>query len=138
MSGPGDRDVLETTCERLLRDAGGRKVILCNVEGAVLAHAGEPGILDELATEAVAQLLGGVLSGGETDALALTGDVVARFGGGLSACAAPLESRAALVVLFDASTSLERVRVKMRRVRPLLVSNLPDLKSRTSSTPSAS
>jgi hypothetical protein len=136
------RDDLHAACERLLRDAGGKKVFVCAADGAVLAHAGDAGALAESVAEAVAQLVGGVLSGSATDALTLTGDVVAAIEGGgdgaLSACATPLESRAALLVLFDGGTTLERVRVKIRRVRPLLVSNLPDEKAPSENNPSAS
>jgi hypothetical protein len=41
---------LAEICQQLVRDSGGRKVLLCSAEGEVLAHAGvegSSGTLDE-------------------------------------------------------------------------------------------
>jgi hypothetical protein len=110
-------------CEQLRRDAGGRKVMVCSADGEVLVHAGEAGALDEDTGDAVASVVADVIAaaaGGQP-----TDDVAATLPRGLAVCAAPLGARAALVVLFDAAGSLERVRVKMRRARELLVKMLP-------------
>ncbi len=46
--------------------------------------------------------------------------------GGLSACATAVGDKAALVVVFDGrTTTLERVRLKIRRARELLGKSLP-------------
>lgn len=114
-------------CEKLQRDAGGRKVMLCGPEGEVLAHAGAEGVIDDGAAEALAQVVADVLSDAAADNGRKTSIeervvVVAR---GLSACAAPVGGRAVLIVLFDGSTTLERVRLKMRRARESVLKILP-------------
>jgi predicted regulator of Ras-like GTPase activity (Roadblock/LC7/MglB family) len=106
-------------CEKLRRDAGGRKVMVCGADGEVLAHAGPGGALDEPTAEQIASLVADVLHAAASRAA--TEDLTATLGGGLGACATAVGTRAALVVLFDASTSLERVRTKMKRARDLLL-----------------
>jgi hypothetical protein len=123
---------LPDVCEKLSRDAGARKVMLCANDGEVLAHAGATGSLDDAVAEALAQLvadvvqqaalvgpLGPVIPGGSDD-------IVITLRGTLQACAAPAGPRAALVVVFDGSTSLERVRQKMRRARTVLEKTLAE------------
>jgi hypothetical protein len=134
---------LPEVCDKLCRDAGARKVMLCASDGEVLAHAGVTGAFDEAATDAIAQLVADVMmksaapdsrapsgdpSGqmGLTGPLANTDDVVITIRGTLQACASPAGPRAALVVLFDGSTSLERIRQKMRRARTVLEKSLSE------------
>src|SRR5262249_52460834 len=116
---------LPEACDKLQRDAGARKVMLCAIDGEVLAHAGPGGGLDETAGEAIAQLVADVISqAGALGQIPGADDVVVTLRGTLQACAAPVGVRAALVVLFDGSTSLDRVRQKMRRARSVLEKTL--------------
>jgi predicted regulator of Ras-like GTPase activity (Roadblock/LC7/MglB family) len=110
-------------CDQLRRDAGGRKVMICGSDGEVTVHAGDAGAFDEETGEAVASVVADVLvgaSGGQPSE-----DVVAVLPRALSVCAAPLGTRAVLVVLYDAASSIDRVRVKMRRAREQLLKVLP-------------
>ena len=126
-------DMMEI-CQQLVRDAAGRKVLLCSVEGEVLAHAsgeGTTGLLDDATGEAVAQLIADVVEGAaQGGRVPATKDLVASLPGGLpnglSACATAIGNRAALVVVFDGrATTLERVRLKVRRARDVLSKSLP-------------
>jgi len=61
-NGPGsvatDWTELHEVCQKLLRDSGGKKVLLCRADdGEVLSHAGAPGFLDDNASEALAGLV---------------------------------------------------------------------------------
>src|SRR5262245_36016806 len=106
-------------CEKLQRDAGARKVMVCSVDGEVLAHAGgRLGTTDAGVGDQVASLVADVLQGAA--ARTPTEDLTATLGGGLGACSTAVGTRAALVLLFDGHTSLERVRTKMKRARELL------------------
>jgi hypothetical protein len=125
---------LTEICEQLVRDSGGRKVLLCSAEGEVLAHAaqeGSTGSLDEATGDALAQLIADVVEGaGEGGRVPATKDLVASLPaglpGGLSACATAVGAKAALVVVFDSrTTTLERVRLKVRRARDVLSKSLP-------------
>jgi hypothetical protein len=124
-------------CEQLGRDASARKVMVCDAEGEVLAHAGEAGTLDESAAEAIATLVADVIAGVSTGQFPPAEDLVARLpadrGHALSVCAAPIGTLAALLVIFDERTSIERVRQKMRRARSLLEKSLPTEKGPTAS-----
>jgi hypothetical protein len=126
-------DLIEI-CQQLVRDSGGRKVLVCSVEGEVLAHAGaegSSGLLDEATGEAVAQLVADVVEGAAQGArVPATKDLVASLPGGLpgglSACATAIAAKAALVVVFDGrTTTLDRVRLKVRRARDLIAKSLP-------------
>jgi hypothetical protein len=124
---------LTDICQQLVRDSGGRKVLVCGVDGEVLAHAGQEGstgTLDEATGEALAQLIADVVEGAAAGArVPATKDLVASLPGGLpgglSACATSIASKAALVVIFDArTTTLDRVRLKVRRARDLIGKSL--------------
>lgn len=126
-------DLIEI-CQQLVRDSGGRKVLVCSTDGEVLAHAGQEGstgTIDEPTGEAVAQLIADVVEGAAAGArVPATKDLVASLPGGLpgglSACATSIGSKAALVVLFDGrTTTLDRVRLKVRRARDLIAKSLP-------------
>src|SRR3954469_9357966 len=113
-------------CAQLQRDAGCRKVMVCGHEGEILAHAGERGILDEAAGDAVANIVIDAMNARLPPAEArpqpeLPGEVQVTLQNGMTACAAGLADRAALVVVFDSSTTFERVKHKMRRARDRLV-----------------
>jgi predicted regulator of Ras-like GTPase activity (Roadblock/LC7/MglB family) len=129
-------------CAQLQRDAGCRKVMVCGQDGEVLAHAGDRGILDEAASDALAAMVADAMhpQPSENRKLAeLPGDLQATLPTGMTACAAALADRAALVVVFDEATTLERVRIKMRRARERLVKSLPGVEDPpTGSTPSKS
>lgn len=125
---------LADICQQLVRDSGGRKVLVCGAEGEILAHAGQEGstgTLDEATGEAVAQLIADVVEGATAGArVPATKDLVASLPaglpGGLSACATSIGAKAALVVIFDGrTTTLERVRLKVRRARDLIAKSLP-------------
>jgi predicted regulator of Ras-like GTPase activity (Roadblock/LC7/MglB family) len=120
-------------CESLHHDAGARKVMVFDADGAVLAHAGEPGVLDEAAGDALATLVGDVIAGAAAGQFPPAEDLVAVLPMALQVCAAPVGTQAALVVVFEKSASLDRVRAKMRRARTMLEKSLP-----TESGPTAS
>jgi len=127
-------------CAQLQRDSGCKKVMVCGIEGEVLAHAGERGVLDEAAADALAAIVVDAMHPQPSPAPRpeLPGDVQAKLPNGMTACAAPLADKAALVVVFDEATTLDRVRIKMRRARDRLVKSLPGLGETSGSTPSKS
>jgi hypothetical protein len=112
-------------CAQLQRDAGCRKVLVCGSDGEMLAHAGDRGLLDESATDAVAGVVVDALAAGNADPSATPPELQATLPGGLTACATAVLDRAVLAVVFDSGTELERVRAKMRRARERLVKTLP-------------
>lgn len=116
---------LPDVCDKLQRDAGARKVMVCSADGEVLGHAGVTGVLDDGVSEAIAQLVADVIQQAATlGQVPGTDDIVVTLRGTLQACAAAAGPRAALVVIFDGSTSLDRVRQKMRRARTVLEKSL--------------
>ena len=126
-------DLIEI-CQQLVRDSGGKKVLVCATDGEILAHAGQEGstgTIDEPTGEAVAQLIADVVEGAGAGArVPATKDLVASLPGGLpgglSACATSIGAKAALVVLFDGrATTIDRVRLKVRRARDLIAKSLP-------------
>jgi hypothetical protein len=128
-------------CAQLQRDSGCKKVMVCGQEGEVLAHAGERGVLDDAAADALASIVVDAMHPqppGPAPRPELPGDVQVTLPNGMTACAAPLADKAALVVVFDAATTLDRVRIKMRRARDRLVKSLPGLGETSGSTPSKS
>ena len=125
---------LTEICQQLARDSGGKKVLVCGTDGEVLAHAGQEGstgTLDDATGEALAQLIADVVEGAAAGGrVPATKDLVASLPGGLpgglSACATSIGARAALVVIFDGrTTTLDRVRLKVRRARDLIAKSLP-------------
>lgn len=125
---------LTEICHQLVRDSGGRKVLVCAADGEVLAHAGQEGstgTLDEPTGDSLAQLIADVVEGAAAGGrVPATKDLVASLPGGLpgglSACATSIGSKAALVVIFDGrTTTLDRVRLKVRRARDLIAKSLP-------------
>jgi predicted regulator of Ras-like GTPase activity (Roadblock/LC7/MglB family) len=135
-------------CAQLQRDAGCKKVMVCGHEGEILAHTGERGILDEAAAETLASIVVDVLNAASTPSGAgpsgslaqasLPGELQAPLRNGMTICATAVLDKAALVVVFDGTTTLERVHLKMRRARDRLVKSLPGLGDPTESTPSKS
>jgi hypothetical protein len=121
---------LDDVCDKLLAEAGARKVMVCSAEGEMLAHAGALGALDEPTTDAIAKLVTDVLKAPATSDT--TNDAPSRAGT-LFACAASVAGQAALVVLFEERASPERVRAKMRRARDLLEKSLPGESKRNES-----
>jgi hypothetical protein len=121
---------LTEICQQLVRDSGGKKVMLVSTEGEVLAHAGGTGALDEPTGDVLAQLVADVVEGAAARRVPATKDLVASvpggLPGGLSACATAVGAKAALIVVFDGNTTtLDRVRLKVRRAREILGKSLP-------------
>ena len=110
-------------CEQLRRDAGGKKVMVCGSDGEVTVHAGEAGAFDDETGDAVASVVADVLLGASSGQP--SEDVMAVLPRALSVCAAPLGTRAVLVIVYDTVTSIDRVRVKMRRAREQILKILP-------------
>jgi predicted regulator of Ras-like GTPase activity (Roadblock/LC7/MglB family) len=129
-------------CAQLLRDAGCKKVMVCGSEGDVLAHAGERGIFDEASADALAAMVVDVLGAQAAPTTGvrpeLPGELQVSLPGGLTGCGTALLDKAALVVVFDQGTTLERVKIKMRRARDRLVKSLPGIGDKNESTPSKS
>jgi len=121
---------LDDVCDKLLVEAGARKVMVCSAEGEMLAHAGALGALDEVTTDAIAKLVTDVL---KSAAPAETPAETPSRAGTFYACAASVAGQAALVVLFEERASPERVRAKMRRARDLLEKSLPGESKRNES-----
>src|SRR4051794_39328822 len=100
---------LTEICQQLVRDSGGKKVMLVGVDGDVLAHAGATGALDEATGDALAQLIADVVEGVTEGRVPATKDLVASLPGGLpgglSACATAVGDKASLVVVFDGRTT---------------------------------
>jgi predicted regulator of Ras-like GTPase activity (Roadblock/LC7/MglB family) len=115
---------LSEVCDKLQRDAGCKKVMVCGAEGDVMAHAGTTGLLDDATADAIAALVADVIHGAARPQSPPVEDIVVTLQSTLQACAAPLGAQAALVVLFDGATSLDRVRTKMRRARSVLEKSL--------------
>ena len=109
---------LADACAKLWRDSGGLKILLCAFDGGVLAHAGPAGVIDDPVMETVAGLVADL--GAQVASSSVATEDVSVSLGALGACATSVGGRAALVVLYDATTSLERVRTKMRRARDVL------------------
>jgi predicted regulator of Ras-like GTPase activity (Roadblock/LC7/MglB family) len=113
---------LDALCERLLRSAAARKVLVCTLDGCVLAHAGERFVFSgETATE-LAELAAEMLI--ETQqASHLAVPVEDRFtrAGRMQVCAAPIGHQALLLVLYDEHTDSGVVRIRVRRARPQML-----------------
>ncbi len=92
-------------------------------EGEILGSAGEVGRLPDRAIDAVADLAADVLRGAARRELQEGDDLVAEIDA-LQACAAALGERAVLVVLFDQSSTLALVRLRMKRARELILRTL--------------
>ncbi len=127
-------------CTQLERDSVCRKVLLAALDGQVLAHAGQRGLLDEEVSEAVASVVADALVSAELAAAGLTGgdestgdaarlasrEVATLLPNGIAVCAAAIDGRAVLVVIYDGATTIARVRLKMRRARERLERSLPE------------
>lgn len=113
---------LDALCERLLRSAAARKVLVCTLDGCILAHAGERYVFSGDTSTELAELAAEMLI--ETQqASHLAIPVEDRFGhaGPLQVCAAPLGHQALLLVLFPESIDVSQVRVRVRRARPQML-----------------
>src|ERR1700743_3103869 len=96
---------LTETCQQLVRDSGGKKVMLIGIDGEVLAHAGGAGALDDATGDALAQLVADVVEGAAEGRVPATKDLGASLPGGppggLSACATAVGDKGGLGGLFD-------------------------------------
>jgi predicted regulator of Ras-like GTPase activity (Roadblock/LC7/MglB family) len=114
---------LDALCDQLARATSARKVLVCGEDGTILAHAGERGVFTNQVAADLANLVAQVLV--ETQQLEpeVNIPVEDRYTqvGRLHVCAAPLADRALLLVLFDDSTEIGQVRVRVRRARPLML-----------------
>lgn len=106
-------------CERLRADADAVGVLVLAGEGEILAHAGPLAGLPEPTVEAVADLFADVVGRVARRELSDAEDLVVEIEG-VHACAAPLGASAVVVVVFDANTTLARVRHRMKRARESL------------------
>jgi len=120
---PPPPNELPELCERLQRDAQAEGVLVLGAEGELVGHSGDLGRLPDAAVDAVADLVADVLQGAARHELQDGDDLVAEIGE-LQACAASLGERAALVVVFDSSSTLALVRLRMKRARELLLRSL--------------
>lgn len=120
----GSSASLDALCDRLLRSTAARKVLVCGLDGGVMAHAGEKSIFAvnrQLSSE-LAEVAAEVLI--ETQhASHLSVPVEDRFthAARLQVCAAPLGHQALLLVLFDEHIDVSQVRVRVRRARPQML-----------------
>jgi predicted regulator of Ras-like GTPase activity (Roadblock/LC7/MglB family) len=118
----GSSASLDALCDRLLRATGAHKVLVCSLDGTVVAHAGETQVLSGPVAAELAELAADVLI--ETQqASHLAIPVEDRFGplGRLQLCSAPLGHQALLLVIFPEKTDVSQVRVRVRRARPQML-----------------
>ena len=125
MSGTSAIANIDEHCDRLLRDASARAVMVINEEGAILGHAGAMATLPDSIIDAAGDLVADCLGAGRRGELQEGDDLVAEAEQ-LSACAAPLGQKAVLVVVFDATSTLALVRLRMKRARDLLLRSLSE------------
>ena len=113
---------LDVLCERLLRSAVARKVLICTLDGCVVAHAGDrnvfAGVTSTEFTELAAEML---IETQQASHLAVP--VEDRFAkvGRMQVCAAPLGHQALLLVLYDERSDANLVRIRVRRARPQML-----------------
>ncbi|HMU38599.1 MAG TPA: hypothetical protein PKE31_06265 [Pseudomonadota bacterium] len=124
----GSSASLDSLCDRLLRSTAACKVLVCSLEGAVVAHAGERSVLYGTLVNEVADVAADLIL--ETQqASHLEIPVEDRYValrvpkdnpslGAMQLGAAPLGHRALLLVLFPAHVDAGQVRVRVRRARP--------------------
>jgi hypothetical protein len=127
----GSSASLDGLCDRLLRSTAACKVLVCTIEGAVVAHAGERNILRGSLANEVADLAADLII--ETQqASHLEIPVEDRYvtlsvpkdspsPSAMQLGAAPLGHRALLLVLFPAHVDAGQVRVRVRRARPQML-----------------
>ena len=118
----GSSAPLDALCDRLMRSTAARKVMVCMLDGSVVAHVGDTQLLFGPLIAELAELAADVLI--ETEqASHLSIPVEDRFGhaGHLQVCAAPLGHQALLLVLFPESVDISQVRVRVRRARPQML-----------------
>lgn len=116
--------MLDEQCERLQRDANALGVMVSNEDG-LLGHSGLLGRLPDSILDAAADLIANVLAASNRSEIQDGDDLVAQVDP-LSACAAPLGPKAALVVIFDEHSSLALVRLRMKRARDSLLRSLTE------------
>jgi hypothetical protein len=126
LSDASDLPDLDDQCSRLQREATARAVLVVTPEGNLAGHsAGARGLRDEV-VDAVGDLAAALLSRPEAPAGDAEEDLVAESGG-LQLCAAAVggaSTLAALVVAFDAGTTLQTVRARMKRAREQMARSL--------------
>ena len=118
----GSSATLDALCDRLMRSTAARKVMVCTLDGSVVAHAGDIQVLSGTLVAELAELAADVLI--ETQqASHLSIPVEDRFAhaGRLQVCAAPLGHQALLLVIFPEHGDVSQVRVRVRRARPQML-----------------
>lgn len=126
---------LDSLCDRLLRSTAACKLLVCTLDGAVVAHAGERNILRGGLVNEVAEIAADLIVEMQ-QASHLEIPVEDRYVtlpvpkdnpslGAMQLGVAPLAHRALLLVLFPAHVDVGHVRVRVRRVRPLMLRVLP-------------
>ena len=109
---------LDALADRLMRSTGACKVLVCSLDGAVIAHAGSTNVLLGTLVNELADLAADMLIEIE-QASHLAILVEDRFAkaGALQVCAAPLGHMGLLLVLFPDTVDPNEVRVRVRRTR---------------------
>ena len=127
----GSSASLDGLCDRLLRSTAACKVLVCTIEGAVVAHAGERNILRGSLANEVADLAADLII--ETQqASHLEIPVEDRYvtlsvpkdnpsPSAMQLGAAPLGHRALLLVLFPPTSMRDRSACACRRARPQML-----------------
>jgi hypothetical protein len=116
---------LDDQCDRLQRDANALGVMVLGDDGGILGHAGAIAALPDPVVEASADLVASLLQAVARNELQEGDDMVAEVDE-LQACAAPLGPKAVVVVVFDDTSTLSLVRLRMRRARDLLLRSLSE------------
>ncbi len=123
MDGPTNPSELPDLCERLQRDAAARGVLVLDENGEILGYSGALGTFPEKVIEAVGDLVADVVRCAARRELTDGDDLVAEIDA-LHACATALGTNAVLVVIFDQTSTLALVRLRMKRARDLILRSL--------------
>lgn len=116
-------DIVLELCSRLHRETSAQAVLVLGQEGEILGHAGSPALLDDAVLDAIGDATVETLGRAGTPAAAEADDQVHAVGN-TQLCAAPLGTRAVLMVAFDDAASLGLVRLRMKRARELILRSL--------------
>lgn len=125
---------LDALADRLMRSTGACKVLVCSLDGAVIAHAGSTNVLLGTLVNELADLAADMLIEIE-QASHLAILVEDRFAkaGALQVCAAPLGHMGLLMVLFPDTVDPNEIRVRVRRTRHQMMRILGNQTPSTSS-----
>jgi hypothetical protein len=114
----GPSATLDALCDRLMRSTSATKILVCNIDGSIMAHAGASAVLQGPLTSELADLAAEMLIETEQAShLAIPVEDRYATAGRMQVCAAPLGHRALLLVLFPEHVDVSQVRVRVRRAR---------------------